>query len=111
MAVHQIYVIWSNPLFHDSLRHLLDHADINWVGAASDFKIAIEEINRFHPDTILIEEVEEKSTTNTFMNIVDQFDWDFRLVGVSLNDNQLSIFHHAQQTVGKPEDLIHLIIQ
>lgn len=111
MATHQVYVIWTHPLFHDSLRQLLDHTDIKWVGAASDFTIAVEEISRLHPDTILIEELEGETTASAFLKIVEKFQWDLRVVGVSLNDNQLSIYQHAQQTVGQPEDLIRLIIQ
>ena len=111
MAPQRVYVIWDHPLFHDSLRQLLDHTDINWVGAASDFTVAIEEISHLHPDTILLEEVEGKTTTSTFMKIVEQFQWDLRVIGVSLNDNQMSVFQHAQETVGQPEDLIRLIKQ
>jgi DNA-binding NarL/FixJ family response regulator len=111
MANHQVYVIWTNPLFHDSLRQLLDHTDITWVGASSDFTVAIEEISHLQPDTILLEEVEGETTTSAFMKIVEQFQWDLRVIGVSLNDNQMSIFQHAQQTVGQTEDLIRLIVQ
>ena len=111
MTTHQVYVIWVHPLVRDSLRQLLDHTDIDWVGAASDFTIAVEEISRFHPDTILIEEVEGETTTSAFMEIVGKFHWNLRVVGVSLDDNQLSIYQHEHQTVGQPEDLIRLIIQ
>jgi chemotaxis response regulator CheB len=111
MADHQVYVIWANPLFHDSLRQLLDHTSILWLGASSDFAEAVEEISRLQPDTILIEEVEGKTTMSAFMKIVEQFDWNLRVVRVSLKDNQLSVYQHAQETVGQPEDLIRLIIQ
>jgi chemotaxis response regulator CheB len=111
MANHRVYVIWTNPLFHDSLRQLLDHSEIEWVGAASDFSIAVEEITRFQPDTILIEDVAGETTTSTFMKIMEKFQWDLRLIRVSLNDNQMIVFQHAQQTVQQPEDLIRLIIQ
>ncbi len=111
MATHQVYVIWAHPLVHDSLRQLLDHTDIKWVGAASDFTIAVEEISHLHPDTILIEELKGDTTTSTFMEIVGKFQWNLRVVGISLNDNQLSVYQHEQQTVGQPEDLIRLIIQ
>ena len=111
MATQRVYVIWTHPLFHDSLRQLLDHTGINWVGAASDFTIAVEEISRLHPDTILIEEMEGETTTSTFMEIVEKFQWNLRVVGISLNDNQLSVYQHAQQTVGQPEDLIRLILK
>ena len=111
MTTHRVYVIWVHPLFHDSLHQLLVHTDIKWVGAASDFTIAVEEISSLHPDTILIEELEGETTTSAFMKILEKFQWDLRVVGVSLNDNQMSVYQHAQQTVGKPEDLIRLIIQ
>lgn len=111
MAYHQVYVIWANPLFHDSLHKLLDHTDIKWIGASSDFSTAVDEISRLQPDTILIEEVKGTTTTTSFMKIVEQFEWDLRVVGVSLDDNQLSIFQHAQQTVGQPDDLIRVILQ
>jgi DNA-binding NarL/FixJ family response regulator len=111
MAPQRVYVIWDHPLFHDSLRQLLDHADINWVGAASDLTVAIEEISHLHPDTILIEELESETTTSAFMKILDKFEWDLRVVGVSFNENQMNVYQHAQQTVGQPEDLIRLILQ
>ncbi len=111
MANHQVYVIWANPLFHDSLRQLLDHTGIKWVGASSDFAEAVEGISRLQPDTILIEEVEGKTTMTAFREIVEQFHWDLRVIGVSLNDNEMSIYRHEQQTVGQPEDLIRLIVQ
>ncbi len=111
MAIHSVYVIWTHPLFHDSLRQLLDHPDIKWVGAASDLTIAVEEISSLHPDTILIEELEGETTTSAFLKILEKFRWDFRIVRVSLNDNQMSVYQHAQQTVGQPEDLIRLILQ
>ncbi|NIW45305.1 MAG: hypothetical protein GWN30_11285 [Gammaproteobacteria bacterium] len=111
MPMHQVYVIWTNQLVRDSLRQLLDHIDITWVGASSDFSFAIEEISRLHPDTILIEEGVDETTTTAFMEIVEKFQWNLRVIGVSLDDNQLSIYQHAHQTVGQPEDLIRLIIQ
>jgi DNA-binding NarL/FixJ family response regulator len=111
MADHQVYVIWANPLFRDSLRQLLDHEDILWVGASSDFTDAVEGISRLRPDTILIEEAEGKTTMSAFMKIVEQINWNLRVIGVSLNDNEMSIYEHAQQTVGNSEDLIRLIIQ
>ncbi|UCF29200.1 MAG: hypothetical protein JSW42_05865 [Chloroflexota bacterium] len=111
MPIHQVYVIWTHQLVRDSLRKLLDHTDITWVGAASDFSLAIEEISRLHPDTILIEEVVDETTTTAFMEIIEKFQWNLRVIGVSLDDNQLSIYQHEHQTVGQPEDLVRLIIQ
>jgi len=32
MAVKQVYVIWTNPLFRETVHLLLDHPDIELVG-------------------------------------------------------------------------------
>jgi hypothetical protein len=53
----------------------------------------------------------DETTTTAFMEIIEKFQWNLRVVGVSLDDNQLSIYQHEQQMVGQPEDLIRLIIQ
>ena len=111
MATQRVYVIWAHPLFHDTLHELLNHTDIDWVGAASDFAIAVEEILTLNPDTILVEEREGETIRSTFMKILEKIDWDLRVVGVSLNDNQLSVYQREHQTVGQPEDLIRLILQ
>jgi DNA-binding NarL/FixJ family response regulator len=111
MATRQVYVIWAQPLFHDTLRKLLNHTDIDWVGAASDFAIAVEEISSLKPNTILVEEREGETISSTFMKILEKVHRDLRVVGVSFNDNQLNIYQHEHQTVGQPEDLIRMILQ
>ena len=111
MATRQVYVIWAQPLFHDTLRKLLNHTDIDWVGAASDFAIAVEEISSLKPNTILVEEREGETISYTFMKILEKVHRDLRVVGVSFNDNQLNIYQHEHQTVGQPEDLIRMILE
>jgi len=111
MATRQVYVIWAQPLFHDTLRKLLNHTDIDWVGAASDFAIAVEEISSLKPNTILVEEREGETISSTFMKILEKVHRDLRVVGVSFNDNLLNIYQHEHQTVGQPEDLIRMILE
>lgn len=55
MAMRRVFVIWTNPLLHESARLYLKHPGIIIVGAASYFTIAHEDIMRLQPDTILFE--------------------------------------------------------
>ena len=57
-TTRRVFVIWMNPLFHESVRLLLSHPDVEWVGATSDHAAAHEQIMKLRADTILIEEGE-----------------------------------------------------
>jgi hypothetical protein len=35
MAVRRVFVIWANPIFRESVRLLLRHPDVEWVGELS----------------------------------------------------------------------------
>ena len=52
MSLRRVFIIWTNPLFHDSVRLLLQDPEIIWVGATADMLTAHEEITNHHPATI-----------------------------------------------------------
>jgi len=105
----RLFVIWKHPIFHGSVRRLLNHPEVEWVGAASDWTTAHSEIERLQPDTILVEELEEQGT-NEALEILETSSWDVRVVSISLNNNRLSVFHREQKTVGQADDLLHLVL-
>ena len=109
MSGHQVFVIWKHPLFHESIRLLLKHPDISLVGSASDLANAYEEILSLQPGTILMEAV-EKRHSDEVIDLLEICPWSLRVMLISLNDNQLSMYHREQKTVGKADDLLHLII-
>ena len=39
MSTQRVFIIWSYPLFHESVRLFLEHPDIKLVGATSDFNL------------------------------------------------------------------------
>lgn len=109
MARYQVFVIWKHPLFHESVRLLLKDPDVNLVGSASNLATAYEEILSLQPDTILMEAV-EKPNSDDVVKLLETCPWSLRVVLISLNDNQLSMYHREQITVGKADDLLQLII-
>jgi DNA-binding NarL/FixJ family response regulator len=110
MSIRQVYVIWTHPLFHESIRLLLKHPDIQFVGADSDYAAAQDEISHLRPNTILIEDVGE-GETNQAMNVLKSCPWNVIVILISLTDNQLNLYHHEQRTVGQTEDLLQLVLQ
>ncbi len=108
MAVKQVYVIWTNPLFRETVHLLLDHPDIELVGMHSDYTAALENILVIKPDTIVVEEV-EGVLPQEIRNFLESYSWDAHIVGFNLYDNTLSIYHHEQRVVSQSDELLHLI--
>ena len=109
MASHRVFVIWKHPLFHESVRLLLKHPAVTLVGSASNLATAYEEILSLQPETILMEAV-EKRHSDEVVKLLETCPWSLRVMLISLDDNQLSMYHREQKTVGKADDLLHLII-
>ena len=109
MAVRRVFVIWKNPLFHESARLLLKHPDIFLVGATADIMTAHEEIMRLHPDTILFEKTGAGIPANV-MEIMEVEMWDMRIIGLSLDNNEMSLFHREHQTVVEAGDLLQFVL-
>lgn len=109
MAVRRVFVIWTNPLFHDAARLLLKHPDIIILGATADFTTAHEDIMRLQPDTILFEKTSVGVPVDV-MGILEADTWDMRIIGLSLDNNEMSLYHHEHQTIVEAGDLLQLVL-
>ena len=109
MAVRRVFLIWTNPLFHESARLLLKHPDIIWVGATADITTAHEEIMRLHPDTILFEKTRAGIPAHV-LEILEVDTWDIRIIGLSLDNNEMNLYHREHQTVVKTGDLLQFVL-
>jgi DNA-binding NarL/FixJ family response regulator len=109
MARGRVFVIWINPLFRESTRLLLEHPDVEWVGAATDISMAHEEILKHRPDTVLF----EKTRSGVPADIIEMLGvetWDLRIIGISLEDNELILYHRENQMVVKAGDLLQFVL-
>ena len=109
MAVRRVFVIWIHPLFHESVRLLLKHPDLIWVGASADFKAAHEDILRLLPDTIIFEKTEAGIPAEV-VEILEIEKEDIRIIGLSMDDNEISLYHRERQMVMEIGDLLQFIL-
>ena len=109
MKAWRVYVIWTYPLFHESLRLLLNHPGIEWVGATSDHEAALSHVANLRPDIILMEEVEGSDISAETVKLLECSSMDVRIIRLSLANNELTIYHREQRNMGQAEDLLKLI--
>jgi len=109
MVTQRVYVIWTHPLFLDSLRILLNHPGIEWVGASSNYMAVKNELFSLKPDCVIVEEV-ETDLVAIEMDILKISSWVVRLIGLNLDDNHLNVYHREQRSVVNADDLLRLIL-
>lgn len=109
MAFRRVFILWANPLFHESVRLLLDHPEVECVGETSDYAAGSDQILHLHPDTVLVEEVEGWIPVDVF-KLLEKSRWTIRVVGLNLWDNQMRAYQRVQHTVGKVDDLLDMIL-
>jgi DNA-binding NarL/FixJ family response regulator len=112
MSARRVFVIWMHPLFHESVRMLLDHPQVKWVGSTSDFQSAPVQILELRPDTILIEEDPLDSSKNfELAELMKATNWELRVFSLNLDDNHLKIVHYEHGLVHQAGDLLHLVLK
>ncbi len=109
MNTHRVFIIWSHPLFLASLRLLLQHADIDWIGASRYIQEALTAISCLKPDTVLIEEGENDPVITNVIEIFENSMTNMRVFRLSLADNNLKIYHQEKRTDVQANELIQLI--
>jgi DNA-binding NarL/FixJ family response regulator len=104
-----VFVIWTNPLFLESIRAVLGHPSIQLVGDSSDFPQAQAEIAAHQPDIVIIEGNADGATIDieTLPILISTT----RVFQMSLNDNELVLCHHEHHTLVNTDDLLTLILE
>jgi DNA-binding NarL/FixJ family response regulator len=108
MVRQRVFIIWSHELFYESVHILLDHPDIEEVGASAKSSSTHSEIEKLRPDIILVEEATETSRTEVLQMLEDCV-WNPRIISLSLQDNELMVYHREQRTIEQVDDLLFLI--
>lgn len=109
MTVRRVFVIWTDPIFHDAVRMLLRHPDVIWVGATADFATAHDEIIRHHPNTILFEKTRAGFLVD-MMGILDVEREEMRIIELSLETNEVNLYHREHQTLSEAGDLLKFVL-
>lgn len=107
MAKHRVYVIWTHPLFYESIRLLLNQR-VNLVGSSDDHAKASRDINKLKPEIVLIETPEGlEDLGEETISILQKGP---KVIHLSLEDNELSMYLRHQKTMDAPSDLMQMIL-
>ena len=105
----EVFVIWTNPLFLESIRALLKNPDIQLVGAGSNFSQAQKEITALRPDVVIIESSSDGNSIDC--ETLPILKSGSRVIQMSLDDNELNLFQHQHRTLAEAEDLLTMILE
>ena len=109
MAGQRVFVIWTNPLFYESVRLLLSQSKLELAGASSDHAAAKLQIGELQPDVVIIEE--NNGDAHASEETVAILRASPKVIRLSLADNELSIYQRESHTIEKVDDLMNLISQ
>lgn len=105
----RVYAFWRNPIFHDSLRMLLQHPYVEWVGNSSDPSTFKSEILWLQPNLVIIEQTEEKEYTE-ILELLQANSLEIKIIAINLEDNQLLVLKSDKKTIVQAEDLLDLVL-
>jgi DNA-binding NarL/FixJ family response regulator len=109
-VTQRVYILWSYPLFHQTVSLLLKHPAFTIVGSGSDREHARQEIERLKPDIILLEEATNSDPIDAdIIDFLNSSAWEPLIARLSLQDNDLRIYHQEYRTIETPEDLLTLL--
>jgi DNA-binding NarL/FixJ family response regulator len=109
MGIQRYFLIWNHPLFYEAIRLSLRDSSIECIGAFQSIDEAYAQIEKLHPDTILIEEMEGGDTSTGVIELIEASSIYIRIFRLNMNNNELKIYHREQKVVLQAEDLVNLI--
>lgn len=113
MSARRVCVIWYNPLFLDSLRVLLRHPEIEWVGvlnaqAGEPTETIAEKVKQLRPDIILME-WEEEGKGKKAAEILELIPGNLKIISLTLQNNTVRLYVAAEETLTQMDELIQWI--
>lgn len=110
MVTRHVFIVWSHPLFRDTMRLLLKHPSIEIVGMGSQQEDIMVEIEHHKPEIIIVEETDDDTVTrNEALQILQACPWEAKVIRLSLNDNELWLYHHERRSIDSANDLLSVV--
>jgi len=110
MAVRRVFIAWSHSLFHGSVRLLLNHPEIEVIGACLGSEIIWSEVISLHPDTIIIERGGEGGENAVGLEAFPACESGMRFVQVGLEDNTAWVCRCEPHVIEQAQDLVLLVL-
>ena len=110
MVIQRIYIVWVHPLFRETVSLLLNHQAIEIIGATNNVESALEEINSLKPETVIVEETDDTGEPHIeAFQILKACPWKLRVIRLSLQDNELWVYHHQRRSLSTSDDFLRII--
>jgi DNA-binding NarL/FixJ family response regulator len=110
MLIRRVFIVWSYPLFRETVRLLLKHPAVEIVGASSKYEEALAAIEELRPDTIIVEETEDVAVVRIeALQFLKAFMWGPRVIRLSLQDNELWVYSRERRVIGDSTELLQLV--
>lgn len=108
MARKRVYVIWTHPLFYESIRLLLDR-EVDLVGSSTNHAVGNRQISEMKPDVVIIETPKGMKDLETETIAILQE--GPKVIHLSLEDNELNLYQRQHKTMDQSTDLMRMILE
>lgn len=110
MAQH-VFIVWENPIFFDSIRLLLTQLSIEVVGDSQVYAEALDAIEKVRPEMVVIEETAQNKSEELqrITHLLEDCSWGPYVFRMSLQDNEMWVYHRRRWTINDKEDLFEII--
>lgn len=107
MVTQRVFVIWTHPLFRETVCLLLGPPMVELVGTTDDHSAAQAQIEAARPDVVIIEQIDDEGdASEETVAILQQGP---KVIRLSLADNELRMYLRELRTLEKVADLVQLI--
>jgi DNA-binding NarL/FixJ family response regulator len=108
MAKHRVFILWTHPLFYETVSRLLGGAEVEIIGGISNPAAGLEEISRLQPDVVIAEEDPSGAPTEA-IEALRAGPAEMLILGLNLTNNGLQVYRREQRTIADPEDLLQIL--
>lgn len=108
MARKRVFVMWTHPLFYESIRLLLNQ-EVDLVGSTDDRAKGYLGIANLKPEVVIIET--PAGQPDLGMETISILQKGPRVIHLSLEDNELSLYQRLHKTMHEPSDLMQVILE
>ena len=106
----RVFILSRHTLFLDGIIALLSQeAGFDVVGQDTELSSAIESIRSTHPDAVIINCDDPEPDLSQALVSLLQNKLGVRIIGLSLDDNKISIYRGEDKQVKQVEDLLKAI--
>ena len=110
MTQKKVFVIWSHLMFLEALKAILQHPELVWAGASHEDMELSPQLAAARPDIVLIEG-DQPDNADRAAQILKNSRSPLRIIGLNMQDNEMTIYEVEQGTIHQTDDLIRLILR